>query len=638
MGTLAARLHNELIDQNKLLQTATLFSKMPNFSDRIASTHISSAEFRSQISRYVLDQSGMQKVKPLEIVIILLLTATGFFAGLKLFRLLYDRITTCRDPQTTEQVPPFKGHLTVPITLAALSGGGSLLYTLQDSAPGAYSPWMFFALSLYTFSLFLFDLRNHLRHKATAPSLSAAPLLRFRLLAIPCVLLFFSTHLNLSDSNSLAPLINLSQSVIILSICLAGWWFLWSFRLPPGMTRFEKSLRAGISILSILVMIIEISGYRNLSIFLLVGFFSTFVLSNVLRFTLFSIDEIIGGFFPGKYRWQQRLRLGLGLSPKENLMGIMWMRVIFKLLAWAVALYLFSQFWGLPDAQRIKITSRLVDGFNFGGLIFAPARIVLGCFIFACGWTIISWIKMQLENKWLKESYFSRSAKETLVTMTGYTGFALALIIGLSIAGVGFSNLAVIAGALSVGIGFGLQNIVNNFVSGLIILFERPIKRGDWISVGKTEGYVQKISVRSTVIQTFDRSDVIVPNSELISNQVTNMMLNDRYGRLIVPIGVAYGSDTDLVRTLLLDIAKGNNRVINDGSAPAPQVLFLEFGESSLNFELRCHLANIDERLKVKSAINYEIDRAFRKHNISIPFPQRDLYIKEFPCPGAAEN
>jgi len=176
-----------------------------------------------------------------------------------------------------------------------------------------------------------------------------------------------------------------------------------------------------------------------------------------------------------------------------------------------------------------------------------------------------------------------------------------------------------------------LQNIVNNFVSGLIILFERPVKRGDWIRIGNTEGFVQKISVRSTLIQTFDRSDVIVPNSELISNQVTNMMLHDNFGRLIVPIGVAYGSDIELVRTVLLDIAEGNENVVNDGSAPKPVVLFLAFGDNSLNFELRCHLANIDKRLIVKSAMNFEIDRAFRKHKISMPFPQRDVYIKEFP-------
>ena len=448
------------------------------------------------------------------------------------------------------------------------------------------------------------------------------------------MILFFSNSLDLSDFNALESLLALFQSAIISGICLAGWWFFWSFRLPSGMIRFEKSFKAGISAVAVLVMIIELSGYRNFSIFLLLGCFGTFLLSNLLRFTLFFIDEIIGGFFSGKYQWQQRMRLRLGLSPQENLPGIMWLKLIFKLLAWSIALFLLLQLWGLSDIQRQQITSYLINGFNFGGLIIAPARIVLGFFIFACGWTLISWIKMRLEKKWLRHAYFSRSAQETLVTMTGYAGFALVLIIGLSVAGVSFSNLAVIAGALSVGIGFGLQNIVNNFVSGLIILFERPVKRGDWISVGNTEGYVQKISVRSTVIQTFDRSDVIVPNSELISNQVTNMMLNDNYGRLIVPIGVAYGSDTDLVRTILLDIAKANEKVINDDSAPEPQVLFLEFGESSLNFELRCHLVNIDERLQVKSAINYEIDRAFRKHNISIPFPQRDLYIKEFPSPA----
>ena len=631
VGTLATRLQNDLADQNKLIQTATLFSKTPSLFGRIGKDLPSYSEFETQISRYIMNQSGLQELTPLEILFILLLTITGSLIGLRLFRMLYNQLISFRVPQTSGQIPPFKGRLILSVTLASLTSGFYLFYILQDSTSGAYGPWMLFSISLYSFSLFLFNLRIHLRQKTTAPSHAAVPILRFRLLAFFCLLLFFSTHLDLTDFKALISPLALAQSLIISGICLAGWWFLWSFRLPAHLGRFEKSMRAGISALAVMVMIIEISGYRNFSIFLLIGFFGTFLLANLLRFTLFSIDEIIGGFLSGKHHWQQRMRDWLSLSSQKNLMGIMWLRVIFKLFAWSIALLLFLQIWGLPEIQRLRIATYLVDGFNFGGLIIAPARIVLGFFIFACGWTLISWIKMQLEKKWLKQSYFSRSAKETLVTMTGYAGFAMVLIIGLSVAGVSFSNLAVIAGALSVGIGFGLQNIVNNFVSGLIILFERPVKRGDWIRVGNTEGYVQKISVRSTVIQTFDRSDVIVPNSELISNQVTNMMLNDNYGRLIIPIGVAYGSDTDLVRTLLLEIAGANDRVINDGSAPKPQVLFLEFGESSLNFELRCHLANIDERLKVKSAINYEIDRAFRKHNISIPFPQRDLNIKEFP-------
>jgi len=197
-------------------------------------------------------------------------------------------------------------------------------------------------------------------------------------------------------------------------------------------------------------------------------------------------------------------------------------------------------------------------------------------------------------------------------------------------AGVDFSGLALIAGALSVGIGFGLQNIVNNFVSGLILLFERPIKRGDWIVVGNTEGYVKKISVRSTIIQTFDWSDVIVPNSELISSQVTNWMLYNIYGRVIVPVGVAYGSDTGLVKELMLEVANSHPRVITDGSVPEPLVLFKEFGDSSLNFELRCFIRDIDYRIRTRSDLNFAIDAIFRKNGVEIPFPQRDVHVRDW--------
>ena len=187
-----------------------------------------------------------------------------------------------------------------------------------------------------------------------------------------------------------------------------------------------------------------------------------------------------------------------------------------------------------------------------------------------------------------------RGAREAVATISGYLGVALALFVSLSITGVEFGKLAIIAGALSVGIGFGLQNIVNNFVSGLILLFERPIKTGDWIVVGNTEGYVKKISIRSTQIQTFDQADVIVPNSDLISGQVTNWMLRDARGRIRVPIGVAYGSDTALVEKLLLEVAHKHPLVITSSIAPEPKVLFIDFGDSALMFELRVFIVNID--------------------------------------------
>jgi small-conductance mechanosensitive channel len=179
-----------------------------------------------------------------------------------------------------------------------------------------------------------------------------------------------------------------------------------------------------------------------------------------------------------------------------------------------------------------------------------------------------------------------------------------------------------------VGIGFGLQNVVNNFVSGLILLFERPIKTGDWVVVGETEGFVKRIRIRSTQIQTFDRADVIVPNSDLISHQVTNWMLYDPLGRIKVRVGVAYGSDTEKVRDILLEVASGHDMVIKDGSAPEPQVLFRGFGDSSLDFELRCHIDHIDYRLLVISDLNFAIDKAFREHGIEIPFPQRDIHVQ----------
>ncbi len=635
-ATLTTRLENEMVDQNKQLQAASVFLRSQSFLGRLTTALPTAEAFSGQFKEYLMERSGLHDLTPAMFLILMLLIASGAFAGLKLFRILQRQIVTSSAGRKSGQSLAVQGGLALPVSMATFFGGGYLLHINLDSQPPVFGPWLCFSVSLYCLALVLFHLRSHLHPVSPETPLTTVPQGRFNILTFLAALLFFFTRLDLLadfDFSALATLLEIVQSAVICSICALSVWFLWPIKFPKSLARLEKFRKMGIMMGSVMVMLIELTGYRNLALFFLIGVLGTFFLSTLLRFSLFCIDQTIGGFFNGKYRWQQGLRHKLGLSSQDNLTGMTWIKFIFKLLAWSIGFLLFLQLWGLPTAGEQKIHGYLLDGFNIGGLVIAPARIIFGVFIFSCGWTLVSWIKMQLEKRWLKEAGFSLSAEETLVTMTGYCGFALAVIVGLSVAGFSFSNLAVIAGALSVGIGFGMQNIVNNFVSGLIILFERPVKRGDWIRIGNTEGYVQKISVRSTLIQTFDRSDVIVPNSELISNQVTNMMLNDNFGRLIVPIGVAYGSDTDLVRTILLEIAANNEEVINDGSAPKPIVLFLAFGDNSLNFELRCHLANIDKRLLVKSAINYQIDRAFREHKISMPFPQRDLYIKEFPAP-----
>ena len=286
------------------------------------------------------------------------------------------------------------------------------------------------------------------------------------------------------------------------------------------------------------------------------------------------------------------------------------------------------QVLGFSDDVIVAIQNWFVHGFELGNLTINPVRILFAIVLFSLVYVTSGWVRSNLEQKWLAKANIDRGAHETIVTIIGYLGVTIAILVGLSVAGVTFTNLAIIAGALSVGIGFGLQNIVNNFVSGLILLFERPIKRGDWIVVGNTEGYVKKISIRSTHIQTFDRSDVIVPNSDLISNQVTNWMLYDKSGRVRVPIGVAYGSDTEKVKNILLELANSHDEVIKNNTEYPISALFLGFGDSSLNFELRCHIKNIDKRLNVLSDLNYKLDAMFREHNVEIPFPQRDIHIR----------
>ena len=191
---------------------------------------------------------------------------------------------------------------------------------------------------------------------------------------------------------------------------------------------------------------------------------------------------------------------------------------------------------------------------------------------------------------------------------------------------VNLGSITVLAGALGVGIGFGLQNIANNFISGLIILFERPVKVGDRIEVGGVNGDVIKISSRATTVNTNDNISIIVPNSEFISAQVINWSHNDRNIRYHVPVGVSYNEDPAQIKEILLDIANKHPGVLK---RPAPEVLFVEYGDSSLNFELMVWTNKfIDRPIVLKSDLNYKIFEKFKEHNIEIPFPQRDLHIR----------
>lgn len=195
--------------------------------------------------------------------------------------------------------------------------------------------------------------------------------------------------------------------------------------------------------------------------------------------------------------------------------------------------------------------------------------------------------------------------------------------------GLNFGSLAVMFGFLSVGIGFGLQNVTSNFIAGLILLLEQPISVGDFINVEGQIGKVVQINMRSSVIQTLDNISIIIPNSKFIENHVINWSHTDPQVRVHCPVGVAYGSDVELVRKTLLESAESSDGILK---TPAPEVRFLKFGDSSLDFELLVWTDKPERQFLLRSQLNYLIDAAFRKADIKIPFPQRDLHLQLSPA------
>jgi len=201
--------------------------------------------------------------------------------------------------------------------------------------------------------------------------------------------------------------------------------------------------------------------------------------------------------------------------------------------------------------------------------------------------------------------------------------------------GVEWSKLQWLVAALGVGLGFGLQEIVANFVSGIILLIERPIRVGDIVTVGGADGTVSRIRIRATSIMTWDRKELLVPNKALITGEVVNWTLSDAVLRVRIPVGIAYGSDTEKARDLLLGVARANESVLDD---PAPTALFRGFGDSTLDFELRVFIPSIEHLIPVKSALFFAIDAAFREAGIEIAFPQRDLHVRSISGPIKVET
>ena len=233
--------------------------------------------------------------------------------------------------------------------------------------------------------------------------------------------------------------------------------------------------------------------------------------------------------------------------------------------------------------------------------------------------------KKLLKNRLLLRLGIDEGNREAIATIISYGVSTLGFLIVLQTTGFNVASLAVLAGGLGVGIGFGLQNITNNFVSGITLLLDRSVKVGDFVEIDNIEGYVKAISIRSTIIRTLDGGDVLVPNSHIIQNKLLNWSYESFVGRIRIPVGVADESDLVLVTETLLTSAYMEPAVLHN---PAPYVSFMKFGESSLDFELWVWVNRIDQHPKIRSSLNFIIEHNLRKQGIAMPFPQRDLWLR----------
>jgi small-conductance mechanosensitive channel len=300
--------------------------------------------------------------------------------------------------------------------------------------------------------------------------------------------------------------------------------------------------------------------------------------------------------------------------------------------------------WTTEVLDRLEIRDNLWNGLvaavsaeaQYGNIAISVGDLLAFGLAIWASFKVSGFIRFFLEEDVFPRARLRKGQPYAVSTLVHYTILTIGFMIAISMLGFDLDRFALVAGAFSVGIGFGLQNIVNNFVSGLILLTERPVEVGDTVSIGSAAevfGEVQRIGIRSSTVRTWQGAEVIVPNGDLVSGQVTNWTHSDRRRRMEIPVGVAYGSDPQKVMAVLLEVAKADDRLLAD---PEPYVLFMGFGESSLDFELRAWTIEFDSFLRVRSGLCTAVEAALRAEGITIPFPQRDLHVKTVAAAGTS--
>ncbi|MBI2719796.1 MAG: mechanosensitive ion channel family protein [Rhizobiales bacterium] len=361
-----------------------------------------------------------------------------------------------------------------------------------------------------------------------------------------------------------------------------------------------------------------LAGYVALASYIAEQIFETAVLIAVLFLLHHLSDAAVNSSIDPQSGLGRTLRRVTGLGER----GVERLGIVFRTAADIVLLLaglpLLLALWTLTWVDFRSLANTAFSGFRIGDVTVSPSTMLLVILVLAGGIVATNLMVRWLDRRILAQTRVDKGVQDSLKKGASYAGYILALGMAFSAAGLNFSTIAIVAGALGVGIGFGLQSIVNNFVSGLILLIERPIRVGDWVVLDVGEGLVKRINVRSTEIETFDSCSIIVPNSSLVTGVVRNWTHGDNFGRFTVAVSVEYGSDAAKVRDLLLDCARSHPKVL---TFPEPQALLVRFGAYGLDFEIKAAVADIFEGAIVANDLRHAILKTFGEKTISIARP-----------------
>ncbi len=438
-----------------------------------------------------------------------------------------------------------------------------------------------------------------------------------------CVVSFFQTLAQQMEYNA-----DIIYSLKIFANAVKAFCIIWIARktLYSGKTLSEDELKAdapitgldtaskislGLSLVVVIAFLLSLAGYIRLSEYIL----NRIIVSALVIGILYVIDNLLRGLFHRLLLlrfWVSVLRINRRRLVKAEF----WFGLLLTPLMWLLGILVLLAVWGVSVDLMLTRIRRFLVGFNIGGVHVSITSIALGIICFFALLAFFRMFKDSFVNGRLSKIEMDAGLRNSLVSSIGFLGFIVSALLAIAIMGGSLSSITIIAGALSFGVGLGLQNMVSNLAAGMTILWDRSLKIGDWVIINGQEGIVRQINMRSTELETWDKSTVIIPNSDILSKSFINYTYSGRGGRVSVSLKTAYQADVTLIKQTLLEIAASNPEVLN---TPAPSVTFSGLGDTSMEFVLNCYTGNVFRRSGIADDLRTKIISRFRELGVKIP-------------------